>query len=144
MRISRWRRLKCWQLWSFTPSACASCPPGHRTRLTRRFLRVWPLAALVWLQTALVRSDISQIVLAFTPVIVILSLLAKMEWTSPSHHKGVLSKTVTELMGHSTVRTQFIYIQGVDEEKRRAAELLAGELARIGQKSDPTGVKSVN
>ena len=41
-------------------------------------------AAVVWLQTALVRSDISQIVLAFTPVIVILSLLAKMEWTSPA------------------------------------------------------------
>jgi len=39
---------------------------------------------VVWLQTALVRSDISQIVLAFTPVIVILSLLAKMEWTSPA------------------------------------------------------------
>jgi hypothetical protein len=42
------------------------------------------LAALVWLQTALVRSDISQIVLAFTPVIVILGLLAKMECTSPA------------------------------------------------------------
>src|SRR5205823_11842990 len=39
-------------------------------------------AALVWLETALVRSDISQIAVAFTPVIVILSLLAKMEWTS--------------------------------------------------------------
>src|SRR5437867_306924 len=41
-------------------------------------------AALVWLETALVRSDISQISVAFTPVIVILSLLAKMEWTSPA------------------------------------------------------------
>jgi hypothetical protein len=41
-------------------------------------------AALVWLETALVRSDISQIVVAFTPVMVILSLLAKMEWTSPA------------------------------------------------------------
>jgi hypothetical protein len=41
-------------------------------------------AALVWLETALVRSDIPQIVVAFTPVIVILSLLAKMEWTSPA------------------------------------------------------------
>jgi integrase len=61
-----------------------------------------------------------------------------------SHHKGVPPKTVAELMGHSTVRTQFIYIQGVEEEKRRAAELLAGELARIGQKSGPMGVKSVN
>jgi hypothetical protein len=38
----------------------------------------------VWLETALVRSDISQIAVAFTPVIVILSLLAKMEWTSPA------------------------------------------------------------
>jgi hypothetical protein len=41
-------------------------------------------AAVVWLHTALIRSDISQIVLAFTPMIVILSLLAKMEWTSPA------------------------------------------------------------
>jgi hypothetical protein len=41
-------------------------------------------AAVVWLHTALIRSDISQIALAFTPMIVILSLLAKMEWTSPA------------------------------------------------------------
>src|SRR5207302_5760843 len=41
-------------------------------------------AAVMWLETALVRSDISQIVLAFTPVIVILSLLARMEWSSPA------------------------------------------------------------
>ena len=47
-------------------------------------------------------------------------------------------------MGHSDVRTQFIYIQGVDAEKRRAAELMAGELARIGQKSDAAAVKLVN
>jgi len=39
-------------------------------------------AAVVWLKTALVRSDISQIALAFTPMIVILSLLATIEWTS--------------------------------------------------------------
>jgi len=39
-------------------------------------------AALVWLETVVVRSDISQIAVAFTPVIVILSLLARMEWTS--------------------------------------------------------------
>jgi hypothetical protein len=42
------------------------------------------LAALVWLETALVRSDIPQIAVAFTPVIVILSLLPKMEWVSPA------------------------------------------------------------
>ena len=41
-------------------------------------------AAVAWLHTALIRSDISQIVLAFTPMIVILSLLAKTEWTSPA------------------------------------------------------------
>jgi hypothetical protein len=40
-------------------------------------------AAMIWLKTALVRSDVSQIVLAFTPVIVILSLLATIEWKSP-------------------------------------------------------------
>src|SRR5439155_3983677 len=50
-----------------------------------------------------------------------------------SHHRGVPPKTVAELMGHANVRTQFIYVQGVDAEKRRAAELLAGELVRIGQ-----------
>jgi hypothetical protein len=41
-------------------------------------------AAVVWFKTALIRSDLSQIVLAFTPVIVILTLLARMEWTSPA------------------------------------------------------------
>jgi len=41
-------------------------------------------AAVIWLKTALIRSDISQIVLALTPVIVILSLLARREWTSPA------------------------------------------------------------
>ena len=45
-------------------------------------------AALVWLETALVRSDIPQIVVAFTPVIVILSLLSKMEWTSRARRVG--------------------------------------------------------
>jgi len=45
-------------------------------------------AALVWLETAMVRSDISQIAGAFTPVIVILSLLVKMEWTSLPRRVG--------------------------------------------------------
>jgi integrase len=61
-----------------------------------------------------------------------------------SHHKGVPSKTVAELMGHANVRTQFIYIQGVDSEKRRVADLLGSELARIGQKTDQIDLKSVN
>ncbi len=45
-------------------------------------------AALIWFKTALIRSDIPQIVLAFTPVIVILSLLARREWISPAR-RGV-------------------------------------------------------
>ena len=40
-------------------------------------------AAMVWLKTALVRSDVAQIAFAFTPFIVILSLLATREWNSP-------------------------------------------------------------
>lgn len=39
-------------------------------------------AAVIWVTTAFVRSDIPQIVFAFTPVVVILTLLAPMEWES--------------------------------------------------------------
>jgi len=37
-------------------------------------------AAIVWVKTALVRSDVRQIAFAFTPFVVILSLLATREW----------------------------------------------------------------
>lgn len=55
-------------------------------------------AALVWLETALVRSDIPQIVVAFTPVIVILSLLSKMEWTSPARRVAWSAAAVAALV----------------------------------------------
>ena len=51
--------------------------------LEASFLASLMFAAVLWLKTALVRSDIPQIILAFTPVIVILSLLATIEWRSP-------------------------------------------------------------
>jgi hypothetical protein len=44
-------------------------------------------------------------------------------------------------MGHANVRMQFRYIQGVDAEKRRAAELLAGEWVRVGQNSGSVAVR---
>jgi hypothetical protein len=39
-------------------------------------------AAVLWLKTALVRSDVAQITFAFTPVAVIIGLLATKEWAS--------------------------------------------------------------
>jgi hypothetical protein len=51
-------------------------------RLDASLLASLAFAAMLWLKTALVRSDVSQIALAFTPVIVILSLLATIEWAS--------------------------------------------------------------
>ena len=44
-------------------------------------LASFAFAAVIWLKTALVRSDISQIAFAFTPMIVILCLLSTIEWT---------------------------------------------------------------
>ena len=55
-------------------------------------------AALVWIETALVRSNIQQIAVAFTPVIVILSLLAKMEWTSPARRVAWLAAAGAALL----------------------------------------------
>ena len=52
--------------------------------LDASFLASLTFAAVVWLKTALVRSDISQIAFAFTPVIIILGLLATIEWASPA------------------------------------------------------------
>ncbi|PYS05079.1 MAG: hypothetical protein DMG16_00820 [Acidobacteria bacterium] len=50
--------------------------------LEASLLASFAFAAVMWLKTALVRSDISQIAVAFTPMIVILSLLSTIEWTS--------------------------------------------------------------
>ncbi len=50
--------------------------------LEASFLLSFAFAAVVWLKTVLVRSDISQIAFAFTPMIVILSLLSTIEWSS--------------------------------------------------------------
>jgi hypothetical protein len=41
-------------------------------------------AAVMWLKTALIHSDVPQILVAFTPMIVILSFLATVEWESPA------------------------------------------------------------
>jgi hypothetical protein len=49
-------------------------------------------AAVVWLKTAFVRSDVPQIALAFTPAVVLLSFLVTKEWGSP---KGRLAWIVT-------------------------------------------------
>jgi hypothetical protein len=51
-------------------------------RLDASLLASLAFAAVMWLKTALVRSDISEIALGLTPVIVILSLLATIEWAS--------------------------------------------------------------
>jgi len=52
-----------------------------RDRLSASLLASFAFAAVMWLKTAFVRSDISQIASAFTPMIVILSLLSTIEWT---------------------------------------------------------------
>src|SRR5438128_9206093 len=44
-------------------------------------LACFAFAAVIWLKTALVSSDISQIASAFAPMIVIFSLLATIEWS---------------------------------------------------------------
>jgi hypothetical protein len=50
--------------------------------LEASLLASFVFAAVIWLKTALIRSDISQIAFAFTPMIVLLSLLSTIEWTS--------------------------------------------------------------
>ena len=49
--------------------------------LDASLLACFAFAATIWLKTALVRSDISQIASAFAPMIVIFSLLATIEWS---------------------------------------------------------------
>ena len=41
------------------------------------------VAAIVWLTTALVRSDLAHIAMAFTPMVVILSFLVPKDWSEP-------------------------------------------------------------
>lgn len=46
------------------------------------------------------------------------------------HREAIPAKTIAEMMGHTDVSTQFIYVQGVDEMKRVAAGKIGEELSR--------------
>jgi integrase len=71
-------------------------------------------------------------------------LTCRRTFSTLAHHLGGSGKTIAELMGHTDVATQFIYIQGVDEMKRAAAGGIAEELSRFCPDQRQMGLPYVN
>jgi integrase len=60
------------------------------------------------------------------------------------HKEAIPAKTIAEMMGHTDVDTQFIYIQSEDAMKRVAATKIGDELSRYAVQNDQMGLPWLN